>query len=73
MPLYRITVKQKRFTNGIHLEVGMSVDVVTRSIGNPVSTNGGKEVCEAFMRKYGIDLKKNGGCSSVYLETERIS
>ena len=72
MPLYLITVKQNNIANGIRLEKGMSVEVVVRSIGNPVTSNGGKEVQEAFMRKYGIDLKKNCGCSPVYLETKKI-
>ena len=72
MPLYLITVKQNNYANGIRLEKGMSVEVASRSTGNPVMSNGGKEVQEAFMRKYGLDLKKNCGCSPVYLETTKI-
>lgn len=71
MALFKITVKQNVLTNGVRLEKGMSVEVVS-TYGNPVSTNGGKEVVEAFMRKYGVDIKKAHALSSVYLETEKI-
>lgn len=72
MALYLITVKQNNISNGIRLEKGMYVEVVSKYNGNPVTTNGGKEVIDAFMRKYGIDLKKNHGCSAAYLESKKI-
>jgi hypothetical protein len=56
MALFRITVKQKVRTNGIVLDPGMSVEVVTQSMSNPVSTNGGQTVVDAFMRIYGVDI-----------------
>ena len=71
MALFKITVKQNVLTNGVRLEKGMSVEVVS-TYGNPVSTNGGKEVVDAFMRKYGVDLKKAHALSSVYLEIVKI-
>lgn len=72
MPLYRVSVKQMKVSNGIRIEKGMSVDVVTNSISNPVSTNGGQVVNEAFMRIYGIDLKKIGALNMIYLDVNRI-
>jgi hypothetical protein len=72
MGLFLITVKQNNNANGIKLEKGMSVEV-SSSYSNPVSTNGGKEVQEAFMRKYGLDIVKNCGNSSVYLDVKRIN
>lgn len=72
MPLYRVTVKQMKLSNGIRIERGMSVDVVTNSISNPVSTNGGQVVNDAFMRIYGIDLKKLGALNMIYLDVDRI-
>ena len=59
MALFLITVKQNHRCNGINLEKGMSVEV-SSLYSNPLTTNGGHEVQDAFMRKYGIDLKKNG-------------
>lgn len=50
----------------------MSVDVVTNSMSNPVTTNGGQCVVDAFMRIYGIDVKKAGALSTVYLDVQRI-
>lgn len=72
MALFRITVKQSKNTNGIKLEKGMYVDVVTQSMSNPVSTNGGQVVADAFMRIYGIDLKKACALDMCYLDVQRI-
>jgi len=71
MALFLITVKQNHYCNGIKLEKGMSVEV-SSSFSNPLTTNGGLEVQDAFMRKYGLDLKKNGGNSSVYLDVKKV-
>ena len=70
--LYRVTVKNSKNSNGIRLERGMSVDVVTNSMSNPVTTNGGQPVVDAFMRIYGIDIRKAGALNMVYLNVERI-
>lgn len=70
--LYRITVKNPKLTSGFRVERGMSVDVVSNSMSNPVTTNGGQAVVDAFMRIYGIDIKKAGALSMVYLDVERI-
>ena len=66
MALFEITVKQNHYANGIKLEKAMNVEV-SSSYSNPLTTNGGLEVQDAFMRKYGLDLKKNCGNSDVYL------
>ena len=70
--LYRVTVKSSKLTNGVRIDKGMSVDVVTNSTSNPVLINGGKEVADAFMRIYGVDLKKAGALSMAWLDVERI-
>ena len=70
--LYRVTVKNSKITSGIRLERGMSVDVVTNSMSNPVTTNGGQPVVDAFMRIYGIDIRKAGALSMAWLDVERI-
>ncbi|MBR6091587.1 MAG: hypothetical protein IKQ09_02075 [Bacteroidales bacterium] len=72
MMLYRITVKSPKNTNGVRIERGMSVDVVTNSLSDPVSTNGGQAVADAFMRIYGIDIRKAGALSRAWLDVERI-
>ena len=71
MALFKITVKKTKTTNGIRLEEGMSVEVVS-TYSNPISTNGGHQVIEAFERKYGIDIKKAGGLSSSTLDVEKM-
>lgn len=72
MALFRITVKQNNYANGIRLEKGMTVDV-SSTYSNPVTTNGGHEVIDAFQRVYGIDIKKNGGLSTVYLDVKKVN
>lgn len=72
MPLFRVTVKQSKNSNGIRLERGMSVDVVSNSMSNPVVTNGGQPVVDAFYRIYGVDIKRAGALSMVYLDVQRI-
>ncbi len=70
--LYRVTVKTGKNANGVRIERGMSVDVVTNSMSNPVTTNGGQSVADAFMRIYGIDIRKAGALNMAWLEVERI-
>ena len=50
----------------------MSVDVVSQSFSDPVHTNGGQSVADAFMRIYGVDIKKAGALNGVYLDVKRI-
>ena len=70
--VYRVTVKNSKNTNGIRVDRGMSVDVVTNSITNPVTTNGGQAVADAFMRIYGIDIRRAGALNMAYLDVQRI-
>ncbi len=71
--VYRVTVKSSKNTNGVRIDRGMSVDVVTNSIANPVITNGGQAVADAFMRIYGIDIRRAGALNMTYLNVERIN
>ena len=50
----------------------MNVEVVTNSLSNPLTTNGGQAVADAFYRIYGIDAKRAGILSMVYLDVQRI-
>ena len=72
MPQYRITVKQMKNANGVRIEKGMSVDVVTSSFSNPLLTNGGQSVADAFMRIYGIDIKKAGALNTSFLDVVKV-
>ncbi len=72
MPRFRITTKNRKNVNGIRIEPGMSVEVVTQSMSNPVVTNGGQVVADAFMRVYGIDLRRANALNTVYLDIQRI-
>ena len=72
MARFRITTTQMKNCNGVRIEPGMTVEVITQSMSNPVSINGGQVVADAFMRVYGIDIKKAGALSMVYLNVERL-
>lgn len=69
---FQITTKNRKQVNGIRIEPGMTVQVVTQSMSNPVVTNGGQIVVDAFMRIYGIDIKKAGCMNMVDLSVDRI-
>ena len=71
MALFKVTVKSTSVTNGVRLEKGMSVEVVS-SYSNPMTTNGGKEVIDAFQRIYAVDIKKANKLSSAYLDVQKI-
>lgn len=71
MALFTATVRSTVHNNGVKLEKGMSVDFPS-SYGSPMSTNGGKEVIDAFMRKYGVDIKKAGALNSAYIEVKKV-
>lgn len=71
MPRFIITTKSRLNNNGIRIEPGMSVEVVTSSFSNPITTNGGQLVIDAFHRIYGIDIKKAGALNMVHLNCER--
>lgn len=73
MARFRITTKMMKNSNGVRIEPGMTVEVVTQSMNNPLLTNGGQAVADAFMRIYGIDIKKAGTLNMVYLNVEKLN
>ena len=50
----------------------MRVEVATVSAITPITANGGQDVADAFMRVYGIDLKKAVALNSADLESIRL-
>lgn len=72
MALYRITVKQKRIINRTIIEPGMQVEVPFMGHLAPVSGPCGDVINAAFMRVYGIDLKKMNALNSTCLQVQKI-
>lgn len=72
MARFIITTKHVKNSNGIRIEPGMRVEVITQTMSNPVITNGGQVVVDAFMRIYGIDIKKAGCLNMVELDVQKI-
>ena len=59
-------------TNGVRLEPGMHVEIPSNSFDNPVTTNGGQVVVDAFYRIYGVDIKRAGALNMNDLDVEKI-
>lgn len=72
MPRFRITTKQRKMSNGILIEPGLSVEVITQSYSNPITNNGGQAVVDAYMCVYGLDIKKAGALSTVWLDVKQM-
>ena len=72
MPIYQVITKYRKSVNGFRIEPDISIKVVTKSLSNPVATNGGQVVIDAFYRIYGIDIKKAGCLNTVDLRVDRI-
>ena len=71
--LYKATVKSNASINGVRLEKGMSIEVASQT-SNILGDSKGKElVRNAFMVKYGVDLKKACAIDSVHLDVQRIN
>ena len=72
MALFKSTARARKLTDSILVEPGMSVGVAAVSAITPITANGGQDVADAFMRVYGIDLKKAVALNSAYLESIRL-
>lgn len=72
MPLYKVTVKSLKIGPIARIEPGMSVEIASTSFVNPILANRGQEVQDAFMRIYGIDLRRLGALNLGYLTCVRI-
>lgn len=71
MSLWKVSVKNSGYLNGIRLERGMSVQVV--STAHPLTSSGLSLVRDAFIRIYGIDLKSANVLSGAYLDVKKES
>ena len=74
MTLFRVTVKIPLLRNGIRLEKGMQVDIVSPHAAHyPLHHNNGQAVVDAFQRIYGIDLRKANAVNSAHLDVVKVS
>lgn len=72
MPKFIVTTKRTSQFNGIRIEPGMPVEVVTNTFFNPLLVNGGQPIVDAFLRIYGIDIRKAGILSQSFLDVRKI-
>lgn len=71
--LYRLTIKANANINGVRLEKGMSVEVASQTSNVWGDMKGKELVRNAFMVKYGVDLKKACAIDSVHLDVQGIN
>ena len=57
MALYKVRTKRRKCCNGISIEPGMEVQVVT-PLNNTVQVNNWQYVEDAFQRIFGLSLRK---------------
>lgn len=72
MALYQVTVKKQWRSAGQLIEPGMSVQVATDILADPILINGGQLVRNAFLRIYGVDLQEMRALNTLVLESKRI-
>ena len=72
MALYQVTVKKQWRSAGQLIEPGMSVQVATDILADPVLIQGGQLVRNAFLRIYGVDLQEMRALNTLFLESKRI-
>ena len=72
MALYQVTVKKQWRSAGQVFEPGMSVQVATDILADPILIQGGQLVRNAFLRMYGVDLQDMRALNGLVLESERI-
>jgi hypothetical protein len=71
MALFQVTVKRKKQCGGVHLEPGMTVQVATQNAVNPL-VNNKQMIVDAFMRVYGVDLRKAMALSPIDLDIVKV-
>lgn len=71
MSLYKVKTKYRKCCNGVTVEPGMEVQVVT-PLNNTVQVNDWKYVEEAFLRVYGISLRKANCLNASQLEITKL-
>ena len=70
MALFIVTTKRKKICNGVLIEPGMTVKIAS-IYNNPVTVNRGQEVEDAFLRMYGISLRKANALNMSDLDVKK--
>ena len=70
--LYQVTVKKEWRSAGQVIEPGMSVQVTSDILADPILIQGGQLVRNAFLRIYGVDLQEMRALNGLILESKRI-
>lgn len=67
MFLLKITTKRVANLNGVRIEKGISVEVLSPTVAPFSNPKAKEEIAKAFMTKYGVDLKKANALANASL------
>lgn len=70
MAIYQAIVRRSHKVGELYIEKGMKVEFI--SFSPPWMVEDGKPIHDAFMRVYGIDLKKGFACNPGFIEVKEI-
>lgn len=73
MPIYRVTTKASMNSAGQHIEPGMSVEISTLFPVGGMGSLIASQVQNAFLNKFGVDLKSMNCLNAGFLKVEKIS
>ena len=71
MSLYRVRTKRRKCCNGVNIEAGMEAQVVT-PLNSTIQVNNWQYVEDAFMRLFGISLRKANCLNASNLEITKL-
>ena len=71
MSLYRVKTKRRKSCNGVNIEPGMEAQVVA-PVNQTVQVNNWQYVEDAFMRIFGISLRKANSLNLGDLEITKL-
>ena len=72
MAIYRVSTKGSMNSAGYHIEPGMSVDISTMYLVSCMCGQIAPQVQQAFLAKYGVDLKAMNCLNAGYLKVEKL-
>ncbi len=73
MPVYRVTTKGTMNCAGQHIEPGMSVEISTIFPVGGMGSLIASQVQNAFLNKYGVDLRSMNCLNAGFLRVDKIS
>ena len=72
MPIYKVSTKWTMNSAGYHIEPGMSVEISTMYLVSGMCGQIAPQVQNAFLSKYGVDLKAMNCLHAGFLKVDKL-